>query len=125
VRALDLKIATTDVPLRYRARPRGSQSKLRTFRDGLRILGAILLQRAQAAVVLRRDRRELDHRRLRPRPAAGRDLPGNGLVPRLPTAILATGMVQVDVLSVAMGLVLDAIARSRRYLDLKSVAEKT
>ena len=54
-----------------------------------------------------------------------------GLVPRLPTAILATGMVQLGVLSFAIGLVLEAVARSRReakrmrYLDLRSVAEKT
>jgi pilus assembly protein TadC len=54
-----------------------------------------------------------------------------GLVPRLPTAILATGMVQLGVLSMAIGLVLDAIARARReakrmrYLDLQSVAERT
>jgi Na+-driven multidrug efflux pump len=54
-----------------------------------------------------------------------------GLVPRLPTAILATGIVQLGVLSFAIGFVLDAVTRSRReakrmrYLDLQSVAETT
>jgi hypothetical protein len=52
-------------------------------------------------------------------------------VPRLPTAILATGIVQLGVLSFAIGFVLDAVTRSRReakrmrYLDLQSVAETT
>ena len=36
-----------------------------------------------------------------------------GLVPRFPTAILATGMVLVSVLSVACGLILDSINRGR------------
>jgi hypothetical protein len=54
----------------------------------------------------------------------------SGMVPRLPTAILATGIVQLGVLSFAVGLVVDAIPRSRReakrkrYLDLQSVADK-
>lgn len=54
----------------------------------------------------------------------------SGVVPRLPTAILATGIVQLGVLNFAVGLVVDAIARSRRetkrirYLDLQSVADK-
>ena len=53
-----------------------------------------------------------------------------GLVPRLPTAVLAIGLVQLGVLSFAIGLILDSLARSRReakrmrYLDLQSVAEK-
>lgn len=38
VRALDLRIATAEIPLPYRARPAGSHSKLRTCRDGWRIL---------------------------------------------------------------------------------------
>ncbi|HEU4660581.1 MAG TPA: glycosyltransferase family 2 protein [Pseudolabrys sp.] len=133
VHALDLKIATAEIPLRYGARPEGSQSKLRTYRDGIRILGAIVML----------------YKELKPLPffgaigacltlmAVGLAMPlaityfETGLVPRLPTAILATGMVQLGILSFAVGLVLDAIARSRReakrmrYLDLQSVAEKS
>ena len=132
VHALELKIATAEIPLRYGARRAGSHSKLRTYRDGLRILGSILLLYKElrplsffgaigASLVLA---------------ALGFTLPlartylETGLVPRLPTAILATGMVQLGVLSFAVGLVLDAVARGRReakrmrYLDLQSVAEK-
>jgi len=132
VHALDLKIATAEIALPYGARPQGSHSKLRTYRDGLRILSAILLL----------------YKELKPLrffgtiglcltlAAVGLAVPlaityvETGLVPRLPTAILATSMVQLGVLSFAVGLVVDAIARSRReakrmrYLDLQSVADK-
>ena len=132
VHALDLKIATAEIPLRYGARPAGSHSKLRTYRDGLRILVCILLL----------------YKELRPLSFFGaiggglivaafglavplvRTYIETGLVPRLPTAVLATGLVQLGVLSLAIGLVLDSLARSRReakrmrYLDLQSVAEE-
>ena len=132
VHALDLKIATAEIALPYGSRPQGSHSKLRTYRDGLRILIAILML----------------YKELKPLRffgaigacltlvAVGLALPlavtyvETGLVPRLPTAILATGIVQLGVLSFAVGLVVDAIARSRReakrmrYLDLHSVADK-
>jgi glycosyltransferase involved in cell wall biosynthesis len=132
VHALDLKIATAEIPLRYAARPAGSHSKLRTYRDGFRILVCILQL----------------YKELRPLSffgtigtglmlaAVGLALPlaqtylQTGLVPRLPTAVLASGLVQLGVLSFAIGLILDSLARSRReakrmrYLDLQSVAEK-
>ena len=55
-----------------------------------------------------------------------------GLVPRLPTAILVTGMTIVAVLCVFAGLILDTVTRGRRevrrlaYLahEAPSVAEK-
>ena len=37
-----------------------------------------------------------------------------GFVPRLPTAILALGLVLLSFLSVSSGLVLDSVARGRR-----------
>ena len=43
-----------------------------------------------------------------------------GLVPRLPTAVLATGLVVVGLLSAAAGLILDSIAKGR--LEAKRLA---
>ena len=37
-----------------------------------------------------------------------------GLVPRLPTAVLATGLVLLAFLSFGIGLVLDSVARGRK-----------
>jgi hypothetical protein len=51
-----------------------------------------------------------------------------GLVPRLPTAVLATGLVLLSFLSLVCGLVLDSVAHARReikriaYLSLPAVA---
>ena len=41
-----------------------------------------------------------------------------GLVPRLPTAILSTGLMVLASLSVAIGLVLDTVTRGRREMKL-------
>jgi len=130
VHALDLKIATAEVELPYAARPEGSQSKLRTYRDGARILWTI--------VKLYRELKPL-----RFFGAAGLALMiasfglgapliatylETGLVPRLPTAILAAALMQLGFLSVGCGMVLDAVAHGRReakrmrYLNLCSVA---
>jgi len=37
-----------------------------------------------------------------------------GLVPRLPTAVLSTGLVLIGCLSMVCGLVLDSVARGRK-----------
>jgi hypothetical protein len=41
-----------------------------------------------------------------------------GLVPRLPTAVLSMGLMLVAVLSVTSGLVLDTVTRGRREMKL-------
>jgi hypothetical protein len=53
-----------------------------------------------------------------------------GLVPRLPTAVLATGLMLVGFLSIACGLILDTVTRGRReakliaYLALRAPGEE-
>jgi hypothetical protein len=42
------------------------------------------------------------------------DFVHTGLVPRLPTAVLATGLVLLSSLSVSCGLILDAVSRGRK-----------
>ena len=41
-----------------------------------------------------------------------------GIVPRLPTAVLSTGLMIVAVLSISSGLVLDTVTRGRREMKL-------
>jgi hypothetical protein len=41
-----------------------------------------------------------------------------GLVPRLPTAVLATGLMILASLSGAIGLILDTVTRGRREMKL-------
>ena len=132
VHALDLRIATAEIPLPYAARREGSFSKLRTFRDGWRILMTIVMLM-----------KELQPFRFFGLIALGLSVIAlalglplvqtyleTGLVPRFPTAILAAAMVQLAFLSLACGLILDSLARARReakrmrYLDLQSVAQR-
>src|ERR1700761_3925193 len=120
VHALELAMPVAEVETPYYARPEGSESKLNTWRDGFRILGTILrLYRSEKplrfftiigvflALV-----------------AIGLAIPvvvtylEEGLVPRLPTAVLSTGLMIVAVLSVSSGLVLDTVTRGRREMKL-------
>jgi len=120
VHALELAMPVAEFETPYYARPEGSVSKLNTWSDGFRILGTILrLYRSEKplrfftfiglflALV-----------------AIGLAIPlaitylEEGLVPRLPTAILSTGLMIVAVLSVSSGLVLDTVTRGRREMKL-------
>lgn len=116
VHALELKMPVAEMETRYLARPEGSASKLSTYRDGARIartiltlyriekpmlfFGWIALALALLAVVLAV-------------PLAMTYLE-TGLVPRFPTAILATGLVILAALSSFAGLILDTVVRGRR-----------
>ncbi|HEX5325193.1 MAG TPA: glycosyl transferase, partial [Acetobacteraceae bacterium] len=118
VHALELRMPIGETPTRYRARPAGSESKLRTWADGLRILRTI--------VVLLKEERPLQFFALAGAllalAGAGAGLPvvleylASGLVPRLPTAVLATGLVVLAFLSFACGLILDSVARGRKEI---------
>ena len=120
VHALELALPVAEVETPYYARPEGSFSKLNTWRDGFRILGTILrLYRSEKplrffsaigvflALV-----------------SIGLALPilitylEQGIVPRLPTAVLSMGLMIVAMLSVSSGLVLDTVTRGRREMKL-------
>lgn len=118
VHALELRMAIAEVRTPYKARPAGSQSKLRTYRDGMRILLTILtLFKAERpliffsliSAVLAMLSLGLGY------PIVMTYLE-TGLVPRFPTAILATGMMQVAFLSLASGFILDTVTCGRREL---------
>jgi len=118
VHALELKMPVGEVETRYLARPEGSASKLSTYRDGARIartimtlyriekpmlfFGIIALALAVLAVVLAV-------------PLVTTYME-TGLVPRFPTAILATGLVILAALSSFAGLILDTVVRGRREM---------
>ncbi|MGI4795426.1 MAG: glycosyl transferase, partial [Janthinobacterium lividum] len=130
VHALSLRMPVGEHPSAYRERPPGSVSKLRTYSDGLRILRTIVIlvkeERplaffAAAAAAL------LALAVLLALPVVATYL-RTGLVPRLPTAVLSTGLALLSFLALACGLILDSVARGRTeakrlaYLRLPSVA---
>ncbi len=116
VHALALHMPVREVRAQYRSRAAGSRSKLNTFVDGMRILRAILtlIQHERPLQVF--SLLAMVHLTLGI--ALGipvvLDFVHTGLVPRLPTAVLATGLVLLSSLSVSCGLILDAVSRGRK-----------
>ena len=116
VHALELRMPVGEVETAYGVRPEGSQSKLSTYGDGWRILSTI-------ATLYRIERPVLFFGSIGALllvAALLLALPliltyvDTGLVPRVPTAILVTGMAIVAVLCFFAGLILDTVTRGRR-----------
>ncbi len=115
VHASRLRIPTAEVEVAYGRRQEGSESKLRTFADGRRILRKLL-------VLLKETRPLFFYGVIGSAIAAAAVILGvpvvvtflqTGLVPRLPTAVLATGLMALSAVSWTAGLILYSLARSR------------
>ena len=121
IKALHRGFAVVELPVNLTRRPSGSHSKIRIVHDGLLILSTIL--------TLFRDYRPLTF-------FGGFGLslivigcvPGvwvitdyveSGLVPRLPSAVLAVGLVLSGIILVLVGLILHTISRRFQELDLQ------
>jgi glycosyltransferase involved in cell wall biosynthesis len=120
VHALELAMPVAEIETPYYERPQGSFSKLNTWRDGFRILNMMLkLYRTEkplrffsiigfclmvTSIVLAI-------------PVIVTYLE-QGIVPRLPTAVLSMGLTILAMLSVSSGLVLDTVTRGRREMKL-------
>jgi hypothetical protein len=120
VHALELALPVAEVETPYYARPAGSVSKLNTWRDGLRIVETI--------VKLYRSEKPLQFFTsigiVLVLVSVGLAIPvvmtffEQGIVPRLPTAVLSMGLMILAMLSVSSGLVLDTVTRGRREMKL-------
>lgn len=116
VHAMQMRMAVAEVETAYKERPPGSTSKLRTFRDGWRILLTI-------TNLVRNERPLMFFSLLGLVFALVGVVLGvpivltyleTGLVPRIPTAILCSALIVIAFLCVATGLVLDLVAHVRR-----------
>jgi len=122
VHALSLRMPIAEVATRYRERPAGSMSKLSTVRDGVRI--------ARAIIMLVKEERPLSFFSALALLLAAASLAlatpvvvtylDTGLVPRLPTAVLASAVMLLSFLSLACGLILDTVTRGRK--EIKRIA---
>src|SRR6202795_4350399 len=120
VHALELALPVAEIETPYYARAAGSFSKLNTWRDGFRILGTILkLYRSEKPL-----RFFMAIGIFLTLVSIGLAIPivvtylEQGIVPRLPTAVLSMGLMILAVLSVSSGLVLDTVTRGRREMKL-------
>ncbi len=128
IHALQLRMPVGEIEAPYKERPTGSESKLSTYADGFRILWMIVL--------LFKELRPLAFFGTWFALLAGLSLVmawpvfveffETGLVPRLPTAVAATGAMLLAFLAMTCGLILDSVARGRQetkrmtYLSLES-----
>ena len=118
IHALDKNLSVKSVPVEYRDRPDGSESKLNTYSDGFKVLRTIvrLLKEYKpmrffgwiAAVVMVL--------------AAALFAPvlveylKTGLVPRFPTLIVTSVMAVIGLLLLVCGIILDTVAKKHRQL---------
>ncbi len=118
IHALELGMPQDEIDTDYKERPEGTESKLNTYRDGARILKTIL-------VLLKEERPLVFFSSFFALFAAASVMSAwpvliefieTGLVPRLPTALLSTGLMLIAFLSLACGLILDTVTRGRREL---------
>lgn len=132
IHALSLRMPVAEVVTPYGSRPAGSTSKLNTYRDGWRILKTILS-------LFKTERPLLFFSSI-----AGLlttcsiilaipillTYASTGLVPRFPTAILATGIMILAFLCLACGMILDTVTHGRRemkrlsYLAMAAATER-
>ena len=118
VHALELRLPIADVETSYHARPEGSASKLNTLRDGLRILrliGSLIKEERPLQLFILLAGLFATASLLFGYPVV-REFMETGLVPRLPTAILASALGVLSVLSFFSGLILDSVSLGRREM---------
>lgn len=119
IKALERGFRIIEIPVNLTQRPEGSFSKIRIFRDGFLILNTIL--------ALFRDYKPLTFfgsiglflmlLGLIPGIVVIYEFIETGLVPRLPSAVLAVGLVLSGMLSITVGMVLHTIVRRSQELD--------
>lgn len=118
VHALELRMPYGELATPYGGRPEGSESKLSTYRDGWRILktvgklyiserplaffGICAALLALCSIVLAIPIVEV--------------YVAEGVVPRLPTAVLSASMMVSALLSFSCGLILDTVTRGRHEM---------
>jgi Glycosyl transferase family 2 len=115
VHALQLRMPLAELATRYGPRAEGATSKLRTVRDGLRIIWAIfvLIKEERPLAFFSVTSAALVALSLALTAPVAITFLETGLVPRLPTAVLGMGIMLLAFLSLTCGLVLDTVTRSR------------
>jgi glycosyltransferase involved in cell wall biosynthesis len=132
IRALELEMPTAEIVTEFKDRPMGSASKLHTISDGVRILTTIagLLKQERPLHIFGGAARVLALGSIVIVYPVFYEYLRTGLVARLPTAVLATGMMLLAYLSFFSGLILDTVTRGRReakrlrYLELIGIHAK-
>jgi glycosyltransferase involved in cell wall biosynthesis len=129
IHALQLDLPLLEIPSPYDERPVGSVSKLSTYQDGFRILNMVfrLLEQEKPFLFFGWIAFVLFILGLLAAIPVIETYWETGLVPRIPTAILSTGLMLLSFLSFFSGLILHSVAMSRKeakqlaYLSYESL----
>lgn len=129
VHSLELDMPTGEVPGHFKDRAEGSESKLNSIRDGVRILSTItkLLKQERPLPVFGALAGMLALLSVILAAPVFAEYFATGLVPRLPTAVLSASIMVLAFLMGAVGLILDTVTRGRqetkrmRYLSVPGV----
>lgn len=116
IHSLDKRFKLVEVPITYKDRPEGSESKLSTFSDGFKVLRMIFN--------LFKDYKPLIFFTLLTilcfilglivgLPVIG-EFAKTGMIDKLPSAVLATGFMILSALSFVAGFILDTVVRQQR-----------
>src|SRR5580698_7416572 len=122
IHAVRLMMPMIEMDTRYKERPIGSVSKLNTWRDGFRILSTIgyLVREERPLVFFSFFFLVLAALSLVIGTPVVTEYLRTGQVPRLPTAVLATGLMLLGFLALTCGLILDTVTRGRWELKRMS-----
>ncbi|QWW20291.1 glycosyltransferase [Schaalia sp. 19OD2882] len=128
VHSMALRVPQREYPVGFKDRPEGSESKLNTVRDGMRILGLIarLLAHERPLAFYGSLAMILFALALAFGAPVVWEFAHTGLVPRLPSAVLASSLVILGAMSGVVGMIQSGILKARQeatrlaYLQLPS-----
>jgi len=127
IHALQLSLPVGEVETPYCARPQGSMSKLNTWRDGIRILWTIirLYQSERPLAFFAAIGGILATTAIVLALPVFETYLEEGVVPRLPTAVLAASLMILAFLSLTCGLVLATVTMGRREMKMLSYLDRS
>ncbi len=113
---LDKNIKIKEVPIEYKSRPKGSYSKLNTFSDGFKILKTIfwLIKDFKPIVFFSFISLGFLIATLIIGIPVINEFLNLGYINILPSAILATGLAMISVITLLVGIILDSISSNQR-----------
>ena len=131
IHALDKNFSIISIPIQYRDRPEGSQSKLNTYKDGFKVIMTIfnlyrLYKPFQFFSIFALLFLILSILFFVP---AFIDYAKSGLVPKFPSLIVSTALLIVSALSFSASLILDSVRKNSRqqfeiFLNMVNIFKK-
>ena len=131
IHALDKNFSIISIPIQYRDRPEGSQSKLNTYKDGFKVIMTIfnlyrLYKPFQFFSIFALLFLILSILFFIP---AFIDYAKSGVVPRFPSLIVSTALFIVSALSFSASLILDSVRKNSRqkfeiFLNIVNIFKK-